>query len=77
MEGFDEEAIQSLDPVSWPITVKWPLKDPRSAHPDNAEGLLYVYIYVYMFIYIWMYIYICMSIYVRICTCIFTYIYYC
>jgi hypothetical protein len=26
MEGFDEEAIQSLDPVSWPITIKWPLK---------------------------------------------------
>ena len=36
MEGFDEE-IQSLDPVNWPISVKWPLKDPRSAHPDNAE----------------------------------------
>lgn len=36
LEGFDEE-IQSLDPVNWPIAIKWPLKDPRSAHPDNAE----------------------------------------
>lgn len=36
MEGFDEE-VTSLDPVKWPITIKWPQKDPRSAHPDNAE----------------------------------------
>jgi hypothetical protein len=39
MDGFDEQ-IESLDPVHWPITIKWPLKDHRSAHPDNAEVYL-------------------------------------
>lgn len=36
MECFDEE-VKSLDPVKWPISIKWPQKDPRSAHPDNGE----------------------------------------
>ena len=36
MDVFEEE-IKILDPVTWPIAIKWPLKDPRSAHPDNGE----------------------------------------
>ena len=27
-----------IDTVEWPIPIKWPLKDPRSANPDNMDG---------------------------------------
>jgi hypothetical protein len=43
------------------ITVKWPLKDPRSTHPDNAEG---VYSYSCKDVFIYKCICMCVCIYV-------------
>ena len=32
-----DEGEVALDLFKWPIAIKWPLGDPRSAHPGNAE----------------------------------------
>jgi hypothetical protein len=32
-----DEGEVALDLFKWPISIKWPLGDPRSAHPGNAE----------------------------------------
>jgi hypothetical protein len=49
------------------ITVKWPLKDPRSAHPDNAEGIMNNNLFMHV------YRRICMLVH-YICICMYMYI---